>query len=120
MRGYEIYTALEKLRSDEHRFVKWWRKENDFVDYDLIDRFRNNAEHAEEIAGFDLLTMDEMWDAVKRVVGNRVKLIKDQKGEVLEWDHLGKEGKHTEVCAYTPEAVMHIFDVETRGNPIGS
>lgn len=120
MRGYEIYSTLDKLRTDEHFFVKWWRKENDFADYDLIDRFRMNADHAEEIEGFDLLTMDEMWDAVKRIAGNRVKLVKDQKGEMLEWNRPAKEGMRTEVCAYTPEAVMHIFDVETRGNPVGT
>lgn len=120
MRGWEIYSALDKLRTDDHRFVKWWRKENDFVDYDLIDRFRANAEPSEEIDGFDLLTMDEMWDVVKRVGGDRIKLIREQKGDSLEWVHSGKSGTHKEVCAYTPESVMHIFDVETRGNPVGS
>ncbi len=118
MRGLEIYNSLDKLRTAEHRFVKWWRKENDFLDYDLVDRFRDNAGHSEEIDGFDLLTMDEMWDEVKRVAGMRVKLIHDQKGDLVEWVHSGKTGKHTEVCVYTAETVMNIFDVETRGNPI--
>jgi hypothetical protein len=118
MRGREIYSTLEKLRTDEHRFVKWWRKENDFLDYDLIERFIKNAETSEEIDGFDLLTLDEMWDELKRVGGSRVNLRHDPKGDSLEWVHEGKEGTHTEVCAFTPESVMHIFDVETRGNPI--
>ena len=118
MRGREIYSTLDNLRTDKHCFVKWWRKENDFVDYDLIDRFRDNAVSSEEIEGLDLLTMDEMWDAVKRVAGSQVKLIHDPKGDLVEWVHKGKAGTRTEVCVYTPETVMHIFDVETRGNPI--
>ncbi len=116
MRGREIYSRLDKIRTDEHRFVKWWRKENDFLDYDLIDRFVNNASTSEEIDGFELLTMDEMWNEVKRVGGSRVKLLRDSKGDLVEWLHKG----NTERCVYTPETVMQIFDVETKGNPICS
>jgi len=120
MKGREIYSTVVNLRTDEHRFVKWWRKENDFVDYDLIDRFVDNVESSEEIGGLDLLTMDEMWDAVTRLVGNRVKLVREPKGDRIEWSRKGKDGMHSEVCIYTPETVMHIFDVETRGNPVGA
>lgn len=116
MRGREILKTLEQLKSDEHRIVKWWRKENDFADYDLIERFEATAGPSEEIEGFDLLTLEEMWDEVKRVSGNRVKLVHELKGDRVEWEHLGK----TEVCVYTPETVLHIFDAETRGNPICS
>jgi len=120
MRGREIYSMLEQQRTKEHRFVKWWRKENDFLDYDLIDRFVANADTSEEIDGFDLLTMDEMWDAVKRIAGPRIRLVHEAKADLVEWEHAGKNGRHREVCIYTPETVMHIFDVETRGNPICS
>jgi len=120
MRGREIYGEVVKLRSASHSFVKWWRKENDFLDYDLIDRFIDNINHGEEIDGFELLTLDEMWETVKRTVGMRVKLVRDSKGEQVEWTHTGKNGTHHEVCIYTPETVMHIFDVETRGNPVGA
>jgi hypothetical protein len=119
MRGREIYSTLSSLRTDEHRFVNWWRKENDFLDYDLIDRFIDNAETSEEIDGFSLLTMEEMWDEVKRIGGNRVNVLHDAKGDQVEWLHSDKSGLHKEVCVYTPETVMHIFDVETRGNPVG-
>lgn len=118
MRGREIYSTLEKLRTDEHRFVKWWRKENDFLDYDLIDRFVKNADSSEEIDGLDLLTSEEMWQEVKRVCGSRINLRHETKGDLVEWIHEGKSGRQTEVCVYTPETVMHIYDVETRGNPI--
>ena len=120
MRGREIYSAVEKLRRTEHRFVKWWRKENDFLDYDLIDRFVDNINASEEIDGLELLTMEEMWDVVKRIAGERVKLVHDQKGDTVEWVHKGKEGLHAEVCVYIPATLMQIFDVETRGNPVGA
>ena len=36
MRGREIVAALNERRTEQHCFVKWWRKEEDFLDYDLI------------------------------------------------------------------------------------
>ncbi len=120
MRGAEIISALDKRRSDEHCFVKWWRKENDFLDYDLVDRFVDNAGLSEEIAGFDLLTLDEMWAEVKLVGGTRVNLVHEKNGDRIEWVRKVKSGLQSEVCIYAPETVMHIFDVETRGNPVDS
>jgi len=120
MRGHEIYDEVVKLRSADHSFVKWWRKENDFLDYDLIERFIDNIDHSEEIDGLELLTLDEMWEAVKRIGGTRVNLVRENKGDRIEWVHTGKNGTHKEVCIYTPETVMHVFDVETKGNPVGS
>ena len=35
MRGREIITALDHRRNENHCFVKWWRKEADFLDFDL-------------------------------------------------------------------------------------
>lgn len=120
MRGREIITALEERRNEEHRFVKWWRKEEDFLDYDLIDRFVENTGGTDEIGGIDLLTMDEMWDEVRRVGGSRVKLLQGKEGDTVEWVHKGKTGLRTNVCAFTPETLMEIYDVETRGNPVDS
>jgi hypothetical protein len=118
MTGRELASILNEQRSDEHQFVKWWRKENDFLDYDLIDRFITSVSSNEEIGGANLLTMDEMWDELKRIGGTRVKLVHEKSGDKVEWVHPGKEGEHKEVCIYSPETLLSIYDVETRGNPV--
>ena len=120
MRGREIITALDQRRTDKHCFVKWWRKEEDFLDFDLIDRFVANVGGTEEIGGIDLLTMDEMWDQIRRVSGTRVKLIHNPGGDTVEWVHKSKKGVSTHVCSYTPETLLQIFDSETKGNPVDS
>jgi len=120
MRGRDIITALDQRRTDQHCFVKWWRKEEDFLDFDLIDRFMANVSGTEEIGGIDLLTMDEMWDQVRRVSGTRVKLIHNPSGDTVEWVHKSQKGLSTHVCSYTPEALLQIFDSETKGNPVDS
>jgi hypothetical protein len=112
--------ALDDRRTDSHRFVRWWRKENDFLDYDLIDRFVANGSLDEEIGGIDLLTMDDMWHIVKKVGGTRVKLLHEKIGDRIEWVHRGKDGLRTDTCAYTPETLITILDVETHGNPVDS
>lgn len=118
MTGREIANILKERRRDEHQFVKWWRKEEDFLDYDLIDRFMDNVSSSEEIGGVDLLTMEEMWNELKRIGGTRVKLLHEKSGDKVEWVHPGKQGVHKEVCIYSPETLLTIFDVETRGNPV--
>jgi hypothetical protein len=120
MRGREIVASLNERRTENHCFVKWWRKEEDFLDYDLIDRFVENTGGIEEIGGIDLLTMDDMWNEVSRIGGSRVSLLHNGNGDRVEWVHKGKTGVHKNVCAFTPETLMEIYDVETRGNPVDS
>lgn len=120
MKGREIVANVREHATADHRFVKWWRKEEDFLDYDLIDRFLKDVATDEEIGGLELLTMNEMRDEVKRVGGTRVKFIHEASGDKIEWVHRAKTGMRTQVCAYTPEALMTIFDVETHGNPVDS
>lgn len=120
MRGYDIITTLNDRRTDKHCFVKWWRKETDFLDYDLIDRFIENTKGTEEIGGVDLLTLDDMWNEVRRIGGSRVTLVHGTNGDSVEWTHRGKTGVHKNTCAYTPETLMQIYDVETKGNAVDS
>ena len=117
MRESEILKRIKEQRNENHRFVKWWRKENDFVDYDLIEEFMEDAGCNKELGGLDLLTMNDMWNELKRITGTRLKLVHDTSGDKVEWVHQGKTGTTNQVCAYTPETLMTIFDVETKGNP---
>lgn len=118
MRESEILKMIEERRNENHHFVKWWRKEDDFLDYELIERFIENAGSNKELEGFELLTMDDMWNELKRIAGVRVKLMHDTAGDKVEWVYKGKTGTKTQVCTYTPETLMSIFDVETKNNPV--
>ena len=113
MNEAEILKQIKEQRADKHCFVKWWRIEDDFLDYDLIERFIANASET-EMAGFELLTMDDMWQEIKRIAGERVTLL----GDSVEWVYEGKNGVKKQTCLYTPETLMTIFDVETKGNPV--
>ena len=118
MKEVEILKMIKEQRHENHHFVKWWRIEDDFLDYELIETFIENATSNREMAGFELLTMDDMWSEIKRIPGVRVTLLHKLSGDSVEWVYPGKNGIKTQVCAFTPETLMTIFDVETKGNPV--
>ncbi|GAM11088.1 hypothetical protein OR1_03397 [Geobacter sp. OR-1] len=118
MKGLDVRSVVTDSVTSEHRFVRWWRKENDFVDYDLLDRFLENLSPNEEIGGIELLTMDQMLNEVKRITGNRLTVTHRESGDALKWVHEGKTGEQTKECILTPEMLLNIYDTETRGNPI--
>jgi hypothetical protein len=119
MNEAEVLEQIKAQRNDKHHFVKWWRIEDDFLDYDLIERFIANASDT-VMAGFELLTMDEMWSEIKRIAGERVNFKHDPASgnSRVEWVYEGKNGVKKQICLYTPETLMTIFDVETKGNPV--
>lgn len=120
MKGNEILKVLDEQRNKEHKFIKWSRKEDDFVDYDLIERFIDNFSGSTELDNISLLTMEEMWHELQRLAGKRVQLVSGSAGDSVEWVHHGKKGTTTQNCPYTAENLMTIFDIESKGNPVGS
>jgi len=121
MNGKELFKELEQLREENHHFIKWWRKENDFVDIELIDTFYETAKAGDQYEGFELLDMEQLWVIVKKQCGERVMRTMKEGQEILSWERLDKQGGgRTISCSFAPEFLMQIFDVETRGNYIES
>ncbi len=120
MRLSQILKDLQEGKANGKEFIKWWRKENDFTDYELIDRFLTNADSQHEIESFALLDKDEMWDQLKRWKPVGLRRSKSTRSEQIEWQHRTKEGKlHTYTCPYTAQSIMSIFDAETKGDTVG-
>lgn len=120
MKGSEVVRELAGLPTDR-RFIKWWRKENDFVDYELVDNFLNSIGLEQEFAGFELLDLEQMWETLTRAVPDRVSREKYARREVIVWEHIAGDGTaRTDVLPYTAESVMQIFDAETRGDTLDS
>lgn len=119
MRTLNIKGELEQGKKQGKEFIKWWRKENDFVDFDLIDRYLKTIEAKHEIEDFELLDKEEMWEILKHWKSAGLRRSKSTKGEKIEWQHLGKDGQqHTYTCSYNARNIMSIFDAETRGDTI--
>ena len=119
MRGYEVRRSLTSDKSDDRCFTKWWRKENDFADYELIDQFLAQLEPESEFEGFELLSMDDMLKELQRYASGRVWLEKRRAGARLHWQHPGGDGSlRDDTYRYTPKVLMALFDKETHGDTL--
>ena len=120
MRSDEIIQSIQQGQKDGKAFIKWWRNENDFTDYELFDNFIARAGSGGEFAGFELLDVDEMWDVLKRWKPTGLRRVHTTMGDRIEWQRRTLDGTlKQQSCSLTPESIMYIFDFETRGDVVG-
>ena len=118
MQGYELVKRIEAQRraNPDNIFIKWWRKEEDFIDFDLVTRFLENLNYKSEIDGFGLIDMNEMWRVVEaRCKGKIVREERDG-GLTLHWEPSKATGGNPVDLPYTPESLLRILDAETGGD----
>ena len=119
MTGGEILGRLETERQNQHKFIKWWRIENDFADFELIDTFVGGVDKNQVFAGYELLDMEQMWNLLKTRAPARVNREERNHADVIVWEHHTKKGEvKEEICPFIPKSLMTIMEVETRGNVI--
>lgn len=111
MTSYELTKAIREQRGSDHSFIKFWRKEEDFLDFDLLDRFLGNLKDDQAIDGFELLNADAMWDQVRKVAGSVVTRTVKEGKEILLWTDV--QGTVTKELPFNEESLIAIFDAET-------
>lgn len=117
MEGPKILDAVNRHRAPDHTFIKWWRREHDFLNFELLDRFEEQMrnDRIKWLEGFELLETEQMWEELKNRFPDRIFREKRTRGEFLVWHRPDQEPRE---CLFTPENLMVIFDTETRGNVI--
>lgn len=115
MLGRDVVHEVKRLREPGQQFISWWRKEEDFLDIDLVDRFLENCSDEEDIGGFDLLDMDAMWDRLLKVAPDRITQDTLGTQKFIIWQ---KENGEKVECPLAPETLMDIFDTETKDSYI--
>jgi hypothetical protein len=119
MNGKEVRTRINQHRRPEHCIVKWWRKENDFVDYELLERFLEACKPDEEFAEYELLDLEQMWAALAATTTDKMEREPRRGQEVVVWQRLDSEGrKEFKEFPFAPGALLAVFDEITRGNVI--
>lgn len=120
MQGYELVKQVreEKSAHPERVFIKWWRNEEDFIDFDLVGRFLDNLKESTKIGGFELIDQEEMWRTVEARCGGRISKERRDGDWVVRWDPpsgVEVEDRRDEY-PYTPESLLKILDMETNYN----
>ena len=120
MQGYQLVKKIQTERSShpEQVFIKWWRKEEDFVDFDLVSRFLENLDYGAEIEGFEMIDQHEMWEIIESRCKGRISKVKRDGRWVLLWTPpKGAElDDKLPEYPYTPEALLKILDIESNYN----
>lgn len=115
----QIAEAIEQGQKEGKEFIKWWRKENDFADFELIDSYLQNSDAQADFENFELLDKDEMWEILKERCSGELYHRVATKSDTIEWQHADQEGvMQTYVCPYNAHSIMSIFDAETKGDTL--
>ena len=90
------YERLSKQIRQERKenlfFVKCWRKEDDFSDYEEIDVFLENLDPHHEFEGVELLNMEQMWEVIHRMNPKHLSRGMQSGEDVILWERPNKEG----------------------------
>jgi len=116
--GKELKKALTETDTSRQPFLKWWRKENDFADIELVEKFLQDLDPELEFGGYELLDMEQMWNLVKQQSPKTVSRDERRREEVILWNHPSRDGQPQQVCPFNAESLLTIFNVETKGNLI--
>lgn len=119
MTGRDVLKQIRIERKPEQCFIKWWRIENDFVDFELVDAFIESARNDEEFAGYELLNMEQMWETLSNLKPESLTRGKKDGQDVIFWEQEAENGStRSRVCPYSPDSLISVFDAVTKGNYI--
>jgi hypothetical protein len=115
----DFLKVIEQGKKEGKEFIKWWRKESDFVDFELIDRYLQAEDARHDFENFDLLDKQEMWKVLQEQVPGELYHRVATQSDTIEWQRIDKDGKtQTYVCPYNAHSMMSIFDAETKGQTL--
>jgi hypothetical protein len=109
----EVVEQIAARRKQKQFFIKTWETGQTFVDFDLIERFISTLGENRALEGFELLDMEQMWQALIELDPDKLQRVKSGGSEVIEWlwqDQNGVEKKT--VYPFTPAGIMTIIDDE--------
>lgn len=109
----EVIEQIFIQRKPEHCFIKTWETGHSFIDIDLIDRFITKGKKDRAIEGFELLNLEQTWQALIDLDPDNLNRVKTGTGEVIEWLWTAADGTEKKtVYPFTPEGIMTIIDEE--------
>ncbi|GFO54074.1 hypothetical protein GMSM_10810 [Geomonas sp. Red276] len=121
MQGYELAKSIrtERSKHPDRVFIKWWRNEEDWIDFDLVARFLDTVDYGTDISGFNLIDQEEMWQVIEeRTKGRATRVDRGDGSYVILYsppENAEMEERLPEY-PYTPETLVKILDAETNFN----
>lgn len=112
MRYQDLETSVSLRRQPQDCFIKWWGRDDTNADYGLIDIFLSRGEEVGEVAGFDLLSLEQMWQVFIAISPDRLTRKRQGGQEVIEWNWTDRQWQdHTGTYPFTPEGLMQLLEL---------
>ena len=113
MTGNEVAERIRAQRTTAHCCVKSWGADHKLVDFELIEPFMKKLRGEDAFEGFELLDLEQLWEALAELDPDKLTREKTAAGEAISWvwtDQSGKEIKTT--FPFSPEGIMTIMNDE--------
>lgn len=113
MTGKELIEQIKAQRTADHCCIKSWGEDHKLVDFELIDSFIARTRENDTFTGFELLDLEQMWQALTNLDPDNLTRLKTEKGEMIVWlwrDNCGKEIRNA--YPFSAEGIMTIMNDE--------
>jgi hypothetical protein len=98
-------------------FIKWWRNEHDYINFDLVRKFLDDFDLRTEIGGWELIDQEEMWQTIEKRAEGKVNRVERDGEWVVLWNPpADAEMEQLPEYPYTPETLLKILDAESDNN----
>jgi len=111
MNHVEMKEIIGARRQPADCFIKWWGEDAALVDYELIDGFLAKGDKVGEVVGFELLTLEAMWQVFIGLNPDRLSREREGDGEVIRWVWQDRQGRErVSTFPYTAEGLMELME----------
>jgi hypothetical protein len=113
MKVSDVAEQIRVQRSGEHCCIKSWVDDHRIVDFNSIEQFLEQAKADDMVEGFELLTLEQMWEALIALDPDNLVRVATPAGETIRWLWTDKNGKEIEqTFPFSPEGIMTIMNDE--------
>ncbi|MBN2646121.1 MAG: hypothetical protein JXR59_11695 [Desulfuromonadaceae bacterium] len=108
MKGETLVSAITAQRQPEHAFI-CWQQDAGPKQYELLDYFINRRAQQEEVTSFELLDMEQMWQALLALGEPGFSRAVRKDVEVIDWQVAHQQGR-VRSCCFRAEGLMAVYD----------
>lgn len=105
-----LLEQIETRREPEHRFICWDRGEGG-RECELLDYFVRVRAAQEEVAAFELLDMEQMWEELLALGVPGFKRVVRKGVEAVDWTYTDADGEEkVRSCCFRAEGLSALYD----------
>ncbi len=112
MTAQQLQDRIDQQRQPEHDFIAWTEPGQNSDQVELLDYFlRQRLEKISAIETFQLMTLEDLWQRLETLPGDKLSRHWRKKVEVLDWQVTDADGRErVRSCSYRPEGVLAVYE----------